>query len=152
MTNNSVSRETITAIPVFVYGSLRPRANGATGMIANAAIAGPWEAYADGDLFYHECGAYPVMDCDGDGKVRGDMYLIDESHESWEWLVKMETEAGYWVRWHDVVACQSDGKWAETKAVVFDWPHGTTGLERVENGDWITADWRPWPKMKAGKR
>lgn len=143
--NNNVSRET-TLIPVFVYGSLRPRANGATGMISNAAMAGPWEAYADGGLFYHGCGAYPVMDCEGDGKVRGDMYLVDENHPSWQWLANMETDAGYEMRWHDVLALQSDGELAETKAVVFDWPHGTDGLTPVPDGDWLTAEWRPWPK------
>ncbi len=143
--NDSVSRETMTGVPVFVYGSLRPRSNGANGMLANAAIAGPWEAYVPGELFYHECGAYPVMDCDGEQIVRGDMYLVDESHESWQWLIKMETEAGYWVRWCPVVARQSDGSWGESKAIVFDWPYGTERLERVAGNDWLLAEWRPWP-------
>jgi gamma-glutamylcyclotransferase (GGCT)/AIG2-like uncharacterized protein YtfP len=150
--NNNVSRETMTALPVMVYGSLRPEGNGARGAMAMASIAGPWQAVTTGDLCYHECGAYPVMDCNGDGIVVGDMYLVDEAHPDWAWLVKMETEAGYEMRWHDVLAKQSDGEWKTTKAIVFDWPHGTTGLERVENGDWVTADWRPWPKMKVGKR
>lgn len=147
--NNNVSRETLlTALPVMVYGSLRPEGNGARGVMAEAAIAGPWKAVTTGDLCYHECGAYPVLDCDGEGSVVGDMYLVDESHPAWHWLVRMEVEAGYWVRWHDIMALQSDGQWKHTKAMVFDWPHGTDGLHKVPNGDWLQADWSAWPEWR----
>lgn len=146
--SENVSRETMTVVPMFTYGSLRPNANGASWLLDEASIAGPWPATAEGELYYHECRAYPVMTCDGNGLVIGNMYLVDENSREWQWIVNMELDAGYQMRWHEVVARQSDGEWATTKAVVFDWPHGTDGLDRVPGDDWMDATWAEWPEMK----
>ena len=140
-----MTEKTTTQIPVFVYGSLRPGGNGAVSMMADASLAGPWEAHTTGGLYYHECMAYPVMDVYGDNLVRGDMYLVDEESHEWAWLWEMETEAGYVPTWTDVLAKQSDGKWAETPCIVFHWPHGTNGLVPVTDGDWLRVRHAEWP-------
>jgi hypothetical protein len=62
----------------------------------------------------------------------------------------METEAGYLMTWHRVIARQSDGTMAETKAIVFDWPYDTADLTPVPDGDWHKATPADWP-MEDGR-
>ena len=135
----------IRTIPVFAYGSLRPGANGASTMLTRASVAGPWRALTLGELFYHECGAYPVLAPSTTTVTRGDLLLVDERSQGWQWLLDMEIRAGYEPRWVSVTAEQSDGKMGTTEALAFMWEHSTDGLERVPGGDWMNADWEPWP-------
>ncbi len=135
-------------IPVFVYGSLRPGANGAQGAMRYAAVAGPWRALTQAELYYHECGAYPVLVANDDTVTRGDLYLIDEHSRDWLWLLNMECEAGYTPRWRTVLAEQSDGTMGETLALTFMWEHDYSLLQRVPGGDWLQADWAQWPKRR----
>lgn len=138
----------LNTIPVFVYGSLRPGANGATAMMDGAAVAGPWPAVMQAELFYHECGAYPVLVNNPATLTRGDMFLVDEHSRDWHWLLNMEIDAGYTPRWMPVIAKQSDGELGETLALTFMWEHDYSTLRRVWNGDWLTADHARWPLRK----
>lgn len=135
-----------TLIPVFVYGTLRPGAVGASGLLASATVAGPWLAHTTGRLCYHECGAYPVADYDGTGIVRGDMMLVPEDSPAWRWIANMEVRAGYVPRVVEVCAQQTTGEWRRANALTFHWPHGTDGLAPVPAGDWHLAEPAEWPE------
>jgi gamma-glutamylcyclotransferase (GGCT)/AIG2-like uncharacterized protein YtfP len=138
----------LNTIPVFVYGSLRPGANGASGMMSAAAVAGPWSGVVAAELRYHECGAYPVLVANDNELTRGEMYLVDEYSKAWQWLLNMEIDAGYTPRWIEVVAQQSDGTVGKTDCLTFMWEHDYSMLCPVPNGDWLTADHASWPRRK----
>lgn len=138
----------LNTIPVFVYGSLRRGANGAQTMMQGAAVAGPWSALTRAELFYHECGAYPVLVDNPDTVTRGDLFIVDEHSRDWHWLRNMEVAAGYTPRWIPIVAEQSDGKLGETLALAFMWEHDYSTLERVSGGDWLEAEWAKWPELR----
>ena len=143
---NNVPRGTIEVLPVFVYGSLRPGAVGASGLLARATVGTAHLAHTTGRLCYHECEAYPVLDIYGDGTVCGDMLLVNRDSQAWRWVVDMEVRAGYVPEVVEVCAQQSSGEWRRANALTFHWPHGTDGLRMVEGGDWHRATPAEWPK------
>ena len=150
MFGNEIISDGVSAVPVFVYGSLRPGAHGSNDAVVNASVLGPWEAVTVGELYAHECGAYPVLCESTEGAVRpasvvGDVYLIDEDHADWLWLYSMETRAGYRATWKDCALRQTSGEWRQTKCIAFMWEHAERG-ERVDNGDWLTVTAVAWPK------
>lgn len=155
MNTNQPEVKEVNTIPVFVYGSLRPGAAGANDAMVNASVLGPWSAVTVGQLYRHECGAYPVLCAGlpgedvggtvGGGTVVGDVYLIDEDHADWLWLYQMETRAGYRAVWKDCGVQQTTGEWRTLKCITFQWDWAERG-EIVENGDWLTVDAAAWPR------
>jgi gamma-glutamylcyclotransferase (GGCT)/AIG2-like uncharacterized protein YtfP len=118
------------------------------GMMRDASVAGPWRAIARAELYYHECGAYPVMVDNPQTVTRGDLYVVDEHSRDWHWLLNMECDAGYTPRWIPIVAEQTDGTMGETMALAFMWEHDHGMLHKVPNGDWLQADWEHWPERR----
>lgn len=133
-------------VPVFVYGSLRPRGRGANGAMEAASVGGPWPAVMAGRLYFHRCGAYPVMDTNAPGSVvRGDVYLCDVTSRPWQWVEDMEVGAGYDPQWRPAFIGQ-DNTMRRSEVIVFGWNWPERGDE-VTSGDWLAVrdDWQPWP-------
>lgn len=150
MNTNETTNET-NCVPAFFYGSLRPGARGANDAVVAASVMGPWSAVTVGQLFKHECGAYPVLcelpdDATTPASVVGDVYLMDEDHADWLWLYSMEVGAGYKAVWKDCAVQQTSGEWRSLRCITFLWDHAERG-DLVDNGDWLTVEAAAWPKV-----
>lgn len=122
---------TMTTLPVFTYGTLRP--GGALHGSMPGRHIGTGTIH-DADLYIHATASFPVCDTDyGTGSVRGDVFHAPLDRLGW--VAEMEFGAGYDPRWRTV---RMDDGTAVT-AIVFHWPWVSVGAH-VPSGDWLSDD------------
>ena len=138
---------TITLTPanstlLFVYGSLR-QGYPLNHYLRNAEYVG--EASVWGRLFYHPCGAYPVLasalDCwnvDKSERVHGEVWRVPD----WDIgpIATVELIAGYEARWVQVKRFIQGKEYVTEDALTFTWPGETDDLRRVPGDDWTNAE------------
>jgi gamma-glutamylcyclotransferase (GGCT)/AIG2-like uncharacterized protein YtfP len=86
-------------IPMFVYGTLRPRRKGLSswGMTGDEPVIS--NAYITGGLwFVSGYGSYPVAKLDVAGRIQGDIIFYEEDSWAYQRINDVEVGAGYELR------------------------------------------------------
>lgn len=118
----------------FVYGTLRP-GFGNHKWFADCIVKDIGEGTVPGKLYAN---GIPFLDADGEGQVRGNVFVYDPSHDTFVGLAAMEIGAGY--EWRATTATLDDG--TELQVGVWHNPYASERGDIVESGDY--ADCQGW--------
>ncbi|WES64676.1 gamma-glutamylcyclotransferase [Microbacter sp. GSS18] len=128
----------LPAIPLFVYGSLRPGGELWGAIEPHVIEARP--AIVPGRLVWHEGMQWPLLLADASfaETVRGDLLMLRPGDEVNRVIVDEELLYGYDVRWTTVLA-DPGGASAEVRALVFVWSRDDEIGPDIISGDFAAA-------------
>jgi len=120
----------LNELPVFVYGTLRSGGR-LHHLLVPHLIEGPHPATTPGHIGVATAGEWPVL-IEGDGVVKGELYVLRVTPESMNVLGVEELAWGYSLRW---LPFDVPGFTGRAVVCTWEWSDGYTKI--VDHGDWL---------------